>query len=667
MTRKRWLFNSLLALVLTFSLLAGATGTALAGKNDPPKADPRLLQMAEENPDAIFRVIVQKDAKNKDLKDMELEKSVKKGGGKVTKQLDLIVSFSAEMTGKELTKLAKNPKVRWISADAPMVSTAAPGMETYRDEFESESYNNSDGTKSWAGTPWVEFGDYGGPGSGDIEIQSDWACDSGDCLELEGGDDDGWGIYRPANLDGAVSAAFTFEYSRVSRGDRRDKLYVQVSSDGGATWATLETLAMNVTDDEAQSAQYDLSPYASADTVIRFICNDDAHIHFDNVEIAFAYPSAFVSAVRADQVGLTGDGVTVAVIDSGLNYHDDFMTNWNWRINEVMSFTDGGSEDLYGHGTHVSGIIAGSGYKSQGEYRGIATEAGLISLKVADKDGMMYESDVIEAMEWVYNNKDAYNIRVVNVSLNSTVAQSYHTSPLSAAVEVLWFNSIVVVISAGNNGTGDGPVTLYPPANDPFVITVGATEDKGTTGLGDDTLAVFSAYGTTEDGFVKPDLLAPGRNLIAPLAEKASTVYTEHPLHRVDDYYFRMSGTSMSAPVVTGAVALLLEDEPSLNPDQVKQRLLSTANYNWSSATSDSTGYLDVYAAVNGTTTDHANQGIMPSLMLASGEDGIDFASVGWNTVGWNTVGWNTVGWNTVGWNTVGWNTVGWNTTTWDD
>ncbi len=243
---------------------------------------------------------------------------------------------------------------------------------------------------------------------------------------------------------------------------------------------------------------------------------------------------------------------------------------------------------------------------------------------------------------------------------------------LSAAVEILWFNGIVMVVSAGNNGTGEGPVALYPPANDPFVITVGATEDKGTSSLWDDNLAVFSAYGTTEDGFSKPDLVAPGRNLIAPLAEKASTVYTEHPLHRVGDYYFRMSGTSMSAPVVSGAVALLLQDEPNLNPDQVKYRLMATANQNWGySADLAGAGYLDIYAAVYGTTDGYANQGIMPSLMLATGEDGIDFASVGWNSVGWNSVGWNSVGWNvgwnSVGWNSVGWNSVGWNSLTWDD
>ncbi len=309
-----------------------------------------------------------------------------------------------------------------------------------------------------------------------------------------------------------------------------------------------------------------------------------------------------------------------------------------------------------------------------GEYRGIATEAGLINLKVADKDGMTYESDVIEAFEWVYNHKDEDNIRVVNLSMNSSVTQSYHTSPLSAAVEILWFNGIVVVVSAGNNGTGEGPVTLYPPANDPFVITVGATEDKGTSDLADDNLAVFSAYGITEDGFAKPDLVAPGRNIVAPLADKATTVYTEHPLHRVGDYYFRMSGTSMSAPVVSGAVALLLQDEPNLNPDQVKYRLIATAsqnNWNFDPAQSGA-GYLDAYAAVHGTTTGYANQGIMPSLMLATGEDAVAFDSVGWNSVGWNSVGWNSVGWNSVGWNSVGWNSVGWNSVgwnslTWDD
>jgi serine protease AprX len=282
---------------------------------------------------------------------------------------------------------------------------------------------------------------------------------------------------------------------------------------------------------------------------------------------------------------------------------------------------------------------------------------------------MTYESSVVDALQWVYNNKATYNIKVVNLSVNSTVAQSYHTSPLDAAVEILWFNGIVVVVSAGNNGTANGSSTLYPPANDPFVITVGATEDKGTASLTDDNLAAFSAYGTTENGFAKPDLVAPGRNVVAPLGGFLNIAFGLHPLNRVNDNYFRMSGTSMSAPVVSGAVALLLQDEPNLTPDQVKYRLMNTANKSWTNYNSSKagTGTLDIYAAVYGTSTQSANTGITVSNMLTTGSNPVTWGSVGWNSVGWNSVGWNSVGWNSVGWNSVGWNSVGWNASLWDN
>ncbi len=193
-------------------------------------------------------------------------------------------------------------------------------------------------------------------------------------------------------------------------------------------------------------------------------------------------PSAFMSTVKGDQLSLNGSGVTVAVIDSGVNYHEDFTTtNWNWRILESMNFTSGNSDDEYGHGTHVAGIIAGNGTKSNGIYKGVAPGVNLISLKVANKDGMTYESDVVDAIQWVYTTR-RYNIRIVNLSLNSTVAQSYHTSPLarrsrSCGSTGLWWWSRLETTARR------GPVTLYPPANDPFVITVGATEDKGTASL----------------------------------------------------------------------------------------------------------------------------------------------------------------------------------------
>ena len=142
-----------------------------------------------------------------------------------------------------------------------------------------------------------------------------------------------------------------------------------------------------------------------------------------------------------------------------------------------------------------------------------------------------------------------------------------------------------MVVSAGNSGQG----IIFPPANDPFVITVGAADDMGTPNINDDVMASFSVYGTTEDEFAKPDLVAPGRNILSLLASTDAIVYTDHPANRVDTYMYRMSGTSMSAPMVSGAVALLLQNEPALNPDQVKYRLMTTANNSWSGySTTDS-------------------------------------------------------------------------------
>ena len=176
----------------------------------------------------------------------------------------------------------------------------------------------------------------------------------------------------------------------------------------------------------------------------------------------------------------------------------------------------------------------------------MAPNSNIINVKVANDDGSATTATVVAGLQWVLEHRTQYNIRVVNLSLNSTVSESYHTNPLNAAVEILWFNGIVVVVSAGNSGSG----ALYPPANDPFVITVGATDDKGSTNLGDDVVTTFSAYGTTQDGFAKPDLVAPGRNIISLMGNVNGVIPTQHPGNRVDNTYFRMSGTSMSAPMV---------------------------------------------------------------------------------------------------------------------
>jgi serine protease AprX len=383
--------------------------------------------------------------------------------------------------------------------------------------------------------------------------------------------------------------------------------------------------------------------------------------------------NAYISAIGANKIWnispyIQGKGIGVAVIDSGINPNGDLYTvmGVNRQVANVRFNSDynQSTSDGYGHGTHVASIIGGDGSESSGKYIGVAPMANIINVKVSNDDGSARMADIVAGLQWVYENKATYNIRVVNLSLNSSMAESYNTSPLDAAVEILWFNGVVVVVSAGNKGSS----AIYPPANDPFVITVGALNDKGTATLTDDSLASFSAYGNSEDGAVKPDLVAPGTNIIARLVNQNMGLAAAHPANKVGTQYFRMSGTSMAAPMVSGAVAMLLQDEPGLTPDQVKYRLMSTANSSWPGyiASKMGAGYLDIYAAVNATSTDVDNNGIIPSQLLATGPDAIDFVSVGWNSVGWNSVGWNSVGWNSVGWNSVGWNSVGWNSVGWN-
>lgn len=355
---------------------------------------------------------------------------------------------------------------------------------------------------------------------------------------------------------------------------------------------------------------------------------------------------------------LDGNGIGVAVVDSGIAEHDDFLNaNGKSRIVHRVQINKSGTDDSYGHGTHVAGIIGGTGAKSNGAYKGIASAVDLIDVKVTDDFGFGSTSDVIAGLQWILENREQYNIRVANLSLNSTVAESYHRSPLNAALEILWFKGIVVVVSSGNNGSGP----IYPPANDPFVITVGAVDDKGTPNVNDDSIAPFSAYGFTVDGFLKPDIVAPGTDIIGPLSGDDSNLVIAHPAHRVTgaqgSQYFRMSGTSMASGVVAGSVALLLQHEPNLTPDQVKYRLMATAMTNWAGYKlgQSGAGYLDIHAAIQASTMESANIGITVSRLLFTLLDVVTLNSVNWNSVNWNSVNWNSVNWNSVNWNSVSW------------
>jgi serine protease AprX len=370
--------------------------------------------------------------------------------------------------------------------------------------------------------------------------------------------------------------------------------------------------------------------------------------------------NVYDSAIGADKLWneapkyLQGQGVGVAVVDSGIEYSGDLYTVMGQlRVTASVQVNNGYNQnifDQYGHGLHVAGIIGGNGRNLAGAYIGVAPKVNQINVKVSDEVGAANASNVVAGLQWINDNKTRYNIKVVNLSLNSSVAESYHTNPLDAAVEILWFNKITVVVSSGNIGKN----ALFPPANDPFVITVGATDDRGTLFTGDDMLASYSGYGKTKDGFQKPDLVAPGTNIVSLGSPGTTVLAQQHPDHIVSNGYFRMSGTSMSAPMVSGAVALLLQSEPTLTPDQVKYRLMATARP-FGQNKSAGAGYLNVYAAVHTNSTQSANTGVAVSKLLTSGGNAANWNSVNWNSVNWNSVNWNSVNWNSVNWNSVNW------------
>jgi serine protease AprX len=296
------------------------------------------------------------------------------------------------------------------------------------------------------------------------------------------------------------------------------------------------------------------------------------------------------AAVR-QQLGYDGDGVGIAVIDSGVApSHDDLGSTSGQRVDQFVDFVNSQTTayDDYGHGSHVAGIVAGNGYDSGGARTGIAPAARLIVLKVLDDEGRGRISDVIAALDYAVSHKTSLNIRIVNLSVATGVYESYNSDPLTLAAKSAVSAGIVVVAAAGNNGRSSSGSTQYAgvtaPGNAPWVLTVGASSHMGTTDRSDDTIAAFSSRGPGAiDYGAKPDIVAPGVG-IESLSNPGSELYTSHSQYLLNGTvstsyppYLSLSGTSMSAPVVTGTVALMLEANPSLTPNQIKAILQYTA------------------------------------------------------------------------------------------
>jgi serine protease AprX len=376
--------------------------------------------------------------------------------------------------------------------------------------------------------------------------------------------------------------------------------------------------------------------------------------------------------------GDTGHGVTVAVMDTGIDNLPDFAG----RLIGGVDLSGGNNpyQDSYGHGTFVAGLIAGNGASSNGQYSGEAPGANLVSIKVAGASGTTHLTTLILGLQWAVDHRSAYGIKVLNISLGYMTALSTVLDPLDMAVEGAWNSGIAVVVSAGNAGPFNG--TILAPGDDPLVITVGALDDMATPSPSNDEMTDFSSAGPTlTDGWAKPDLVTSGRSVVS-LAAPGSTIYNTYPSARIGSANFVGSGTSFSAAITSGAAALVLADNPGLTPNQLKAQLLGNADPGpIGNPFVDGHGALDAQAAATSgpMTFTQSAYGLLPTLYGATVSLSPNGQVDSWNSglwspaptgqsvsTQWNGDDWNGGDWNGTAWDGKAWNNGAWAGAAWD-
>lgn len=383
-----------------------------------------------------------------------------------------------------------------------------------------------------------------------------------------------------------------------------------------------------------------------------------------------------------------GSEVTVALLDTGVTPNLDLA-------GRIIASADLTSEadgiDRYGHGTHLAGIIAGNGLLSLGKWAGVAPKANLVSVKVAGADGSADVSVIIAGLQWVLAHRTTFNIKVLNLSFGTDSLQSYAVDPLDYAVEQVWVSGILVVVSAGNRGSGAS--TINKPADDPYVLTVGAADLKNTSSKDDDVVADFSSRGPTQDGISKPDVVAPGVTLVSNRA-LFSTVDLAHPSAAVDLNYMKGTGTSQAAAVVSGVAALMYQASPTMSPDVAKATIVGSTNGTLAKQSGGGAGLIIAKDSANNAKGGKfggkpANVGLVPSTGLGSlegsrgsahvmvdldgngvqeelsGELGFGWTSGSWAGGDWTASSWTASSWGASSWGASSWTASSWTGGTW--
>jgi serine protease AprX len=394
----------------------------------------------------------------------------------------------------------------------------------------------------------------------------------------------------------------------------------------------------------------------------------DAKIELQNYSSTQLWPQAAAIAENWGASLPAGNYPAIAVVDSG-------VTNLNLGTRLIKSVTFLSASTMsgaYGHGSMVAHIAAGEG----AGYAGAEPRAKIVSIKVLDGNGVGVKSDLIAAADWILANKNTHNIRVANFSLNAG-GDSIRYDALNKAVEALWLNGIVVVAAAGNYAVNGVKSDVgFAPANDPFVITVGASDTNGTGSRNDDFAAPWSAWGYTQDGFFKPEIAAPGRVMTASVPT-GSRLMTLFPDRVVAPNTMWMSGTSFAAPVVSGIAAAILAKNPTWTPDQVKGALMekATAPSGYASIGALGVGLVNGSAALGANGQANPNAALYQFVSFNTGTGRNEFdagawystasANASWASASWASASWASASWSSASWANASWSSASWASASW--
>ncbi len=414
----------------------------------------------------------------------------------------------------------------------------------------------------------------------------------------------------------------------ILQGASRPALVSAIQAENGVIiheFKLIQAVSAKLTDKQVQGI-------ASRNAMIRFFNEDNQVSLSANNDVALMQSGlapqnaprnsqipAQIGASELHKIGVTGKGVTVAIIDSGLGQFSALNQNTSGlkrQITVVNSLGEdaSGTQDLNGHGSHMASILADSTRvfdqfgSPTGAHSGVAPDVDLVMIKAFDEQGEASYSSVLQGIEYAIENRDRLNIRVLNVAFSFPATSFYWEDPINQALMRAWDKGIAVIAPAGNGG--NKYMTVGVPGNNPYVITVGAMDDNRTPlDVSDDIVASFSSFGPTVEGFMKPEVLAPGTNLKGLVAGN-SQLSDKNETSGI-------SGTSQATAVAAGVVALMIQQDPSLTPDEIKCRLMSTASQakkqNGQLAFSpfaQGTGLINASAAINSTAVGCANSGL---------------------------------------------------------